>query len=86
MSVGTVQHYFDTRDRLIAELFDWSATRRLAAWLYLAVPLLVAGGVWTAVPVRIGIVPVGRSRRRPCGVDSTAADTPRLLACVGSRR
>jgi len=32
VSVGTVQHYFDTRDRLIAELFDWSAARRLAAW------------------------------------------------------
>jgi AcrR family transcriptional regulator len=33
VSIGTVQHYFDTRDRLIAELFDWSAERRLAAWL-----------------------------------------------------
>jgi AcrR family transcriptional regulator len=32
VSVGTVQHYFDTRDRLIAELFDWSAERRLRAW------------------------------------------------------
>ena len=31
VSIGTVQHYFDTRDRLIAELFDWSAERRLAA-------------------------------------------------------
>lgn len=33
VSIGTVQHYFDTRDRLIAELFDWSAERRLRAWL-----------------------------------------------------
>ena len=32
VSIGTVQHYFDTRDRLIAELFDWSAERRLSAW------------------------------------------------------
>ncbi len=33
VSIGTVQHYFDTRDRLIAELFDWSAERRLRTWL-----------------------------------------------------
>ena len=33
VSIGTVQHYFDTRDRLIAELFDWSNQRRLDAWL-----------------------------------------------------
>jgi AcrR family transcriptional regulator len=33
VSIGTVQHYFDTRDRLIAELFDWSNERRLRAWL-----------------------------------------------------
>ena len=33
VSIGTVQHYFDTRSRLVAELFDWSADRRLAAWL-----------------------------------------------------
>ncbi len=33
VSIGTVQHYFDTRDRLIAELFDWSAERRIRAWL-----------------------------------------------------
>jgi AcrR family transcriptional regulator len=33
VSIGTVQHYFDTRDRLIAELFDWSSERRLNAWL-----------------------------------------------------
>lgn len=33
VSIGTVQHYFDTRDRLIAELFDWSAERRLRAWV-----------------------------------------------------
>jgi AcrR family transcriptional regulator len=32
VSIGTVQHYFDTRDRLVAELFDWSARRRLEAW------------------------------------------------------
>lgn len=32
VSVGTLQHYFDTRDRLIEDLFDWSAERRLAAW------------------------------------------------------
>ena len=33
VSVGTVQYYFDTRDRLITELFDWSSERRLRAWL-----------------------------------------------------
>ncbi len=38
VSIGTVQHYFDTRDRLIAELFAWSAERRLQAWQD-AVPL-----------------------------------------------
>ena len=32
VSIGTVQHYFDTRDRLVAELFEWSAARRLEAW------------------------------------------------------
>ncbi len=32
VSIGTVQHYFDSRDRLIAELFDWSAERRLRSW------------------------------------------------------
>ena len=32
VSIGTVQHYFDTRDNLIAELFDWSSARRLAQW------------------------------------------------------
>ncbi len=32
VSIGTVQHYFDTRDRLIAELFEWSSQRRLEAW------------------------------------------------------
>lgn len=30
ISIGSVQHYFETRDRLIAEYFDWSARRRLA--------------------------------------------------------
>jgi len=33
VSIGTVQHYFDTRDRLVAALFEWSAARRLDAWL-----------------------------------------------------
>ena len=33
VSIGTVQHYFDTRDRLIEDLFDWSAERRLATWV-----------------------------------------------------
>lgn len=33
VSIGTVQHYFDTRDRLVAELFEWSAARRLEAWV-----------------------------------------------------
>jgi AcrR family transcriptional regulator len=33
VSIGTVQHDFDTRDRLISDLFDWSAERRLNAWL-----------------------------------------------------
>jgi AcrR family transcriptional regulator len=33
VSVGTVQHYFDTRDQLIEDLFDWSAERRLRLWL-----------------------------------------------------
>jgi AcrR family transcriptional regulator len=44
VSVGTVQHYFDTRDRLVAELFEWSAARRLAAWLAAA---QTAGDPWT---------------------------------------
>lgn len=43
VSVGTVQHYFDTRDRLIEDLFDWSAERRLRLWLD-AVP--AAGDPW----------------------------------------
>ena len=46
VSIGTVQHYFDTRDRLIAELFDWSAERRLRAWLD-AVP--ADGDPWSKV-------------------------------------
>lgn len=33
VSIGTVQHYFDTRAQLISELFAWSSTRRLDAWL-----------------------------------------------------
>lgn len=33
VSIGTVQHYFDTRDRLVRELFDWSSDRRLDGWL-----------------------------------------------------
>lgn len=33
VSIGMVQHYFDTRDRLVAELFDWSSRRRLEAWV-----------------------------------------------------
>lgn len=44
VSVGSVQHYFDTRDRLIAELFDWSSERRLRAW-HAAVP--ADGDPWT---------------------------------------
>jgi AcrR family transcriptional regulator len=44
VSIGTVQHYFDTRDRLIAELFDWSSERRLEAWLA-AAP--AGGDPWT---------------------------------------
>lgn len=44
VSVGTVQHYFDTRDRLVAELFDWSAARRLDAWLSATE---TAGDPWT---------------------------------------
>jgi len=44
VSVGTVQHYFDTRDRLVAELFEWSAARRLDAWLEAA---RTAGDPWT---------------------------------------
>jgi len=43
VSVGTVQHYFDTRDRLVAELFEWSAARRLDAWLEAA---RTAGDPW----------------------------------------
>lgn len=46
VSIGTVQHYFDTRDRLIAELFDWSAERRLRAWTD-AVP--ADGDPWSKV-------------------------------------
>lgn len=38
VSIGTVQYYFDTRDRLIAELFDWSSERRLTSWLATAPP------------------------------------------------
>jgi len=44
VSIGTVQHYFDTRDRLIAELFEWSAARRLDAWLSAA---STGGDPWT---------------------------------------
>ena len=44
VSIGTVQHYFDTRDRLIAELFDWSSERRLEAWL--AAAPLPGGDPW----------------------------------------
>jgi AcrR family transcriptional regulator len=33
VSIGTIQHYFDTRDRLVDALFDWSARRRLEAWV-----------------------------------------------------
>jgi AcrR family transcriptional regulator len=33
VSIGTVQHYFDTRDRLMRELFEWSSARRLDGWL-----------------------------------------------------
>jgi AcrR family transcriptional regulator len=46
VSIGTVQHYFDTRDRLIEELFDWSAERRLRAWTD-ALP--VEGDPWSKV-------------------------------------
>jgi AcrR family transcriptional regulator len=46
VSVGTVQHYFDTRDRLIAELFDWSNEKRLRAWTA-SVP--VDGDPWQRV-------------------------------------
>jgi len=46
VSIGTVQHYFETRDRLIAELFDWSAERRLRAWVE-AVP--ADGDPWSRV-------------------------------------
>lgn len=35
ISIGTVQYYFDTRDRLVSALFDWSARRRLEAWVSL---------------------------------------------------
>jgi AcrR family transcriptional regulator len=44
VSVGTVQHYFESRDRLIADLFDWSAERRLRSWTD-AVP--AAGDPWS---------------------------------------
>lgn len=44
VSVGTVQHYFDTRDRLVAELFEWSSARRLNAWLAAAA---TPGDPWT---------------------------------------
>ncbi len=44
VSVGTVQHYFDTRDRLVAELFEWSSGRRLDAWLSAAA---TTGDPWT---------------------------------------
>jgi AcrR family transcriptional regulator len=35
VSIGTVQYYFATRDRLVEELFDWSAGRRLEHWVAL---------------------------------------------------
>lgn len=44
VSVGTVQHYFDTRDRLVAELFEWSSARRLGVWLAAAA---TPGDPWT---------------------------------------
>ncbi|MEX2184574.1 MAG: TetR family transcriptional regulator [Chloroflexota bacterium] len=44
VSIGTVQHYFDTRDRLVADLFEWSAARRLHAWLSAA---SVGGDPWS---------------------------------------
>lgn len=44
VSIGTVQHYFDTRDRLVAALFEWSAARRLDAWLSAA---SAGGDPWT---------------------------------------
>lgn len=32
VSVGTVQHWFATRDHLIEDLFEWSGERRLRQW------------------------------------------------------
>ena len=51
VSIGTVQHYFDTRDRLIAELFDWSSERRLSAWL---AGLPAGGDPWTRMVALLG--------------------------------
>lgn len=45
VSVGTVQHYFDTRDRLVGELFEWSSARRLSAWM--AAGAAATGDPWT---------------------------------------
>lgn len=46
VSIGTVQHYFDTRDNLIAELFEWSSERRLEAWMAAAPS---SGDPWSRV-------------------------------------
>ena len=51
VSIGTVQHYFDTRDRLIADLFDWASERRLATWL---AGLPAAGDPWTRLVGLLG--------------------------------
>jgi AcrR family transcriptional regulator len=47
VSVGTVQHYFDTRDRLIEDLFDWSAERRLRTWTDAAPADTGTGDPWS---------------------------------------
>lgn len=51
VSIGTVQYYFDTRDRLIAELFDWSSERRLRSWL---AGLPADGDPWTRMEGLLG--------------------------------
>jgi AcrR family transcriptional regulator len=51
VSVGTVQHYFTTRDQLIEDLFDWSGERRLRTWVD-AVP--AEGDPWSRMVALLG--------------------------------
>lgn len=52
VSIGTVQHYFDTRDRLVRELFEWSSARRLEGWL--SAVANGRGGAWEQMTNLLG--------------------------------